>query len=212
MPPGGGLPPSGGWGPPPGGGSGWGPPGAPPGGPPFGPAPAAPPKRTGLYVALGCGCVVLLACVVGAASFGSILELLGPGEEVASTSVTIGQPFALDYVQDGAQRYEAWLEVDVDYSAGYNLNGTMLLSENGTAFGQYTLAETGTGSAVQERSSSRRVSWSSTNLGGNGHATGDASLFPIPARESGHRVTLSGTIYASPGTSGRVRLFVAKRD
>lgn len=218
MPPGGGgYPPSGGgWGPPPPGGSsgGWGTP--PPGGGGYGPPSAAPPpakkSRTGLYIGLGCGCMVLLSCVIGAIVVATSGSLFGPGEEVVSTPITVGQPFSLTYVQDGSQKYEAWLEVDVDYTAGYNLNGTMLLSENGTAFGQYSLEEDGEGSPVPERNSSTRVSWVTTNLNGNGSASGKVSLFPIPARSGGAQVTISGTIQANPGTTGTIRLFVAKRD
>ncbi len=222
MPPGGGYPPpgggggyppgGGGWGTPPPGGGGWGTP--PPGGGYMPPAAPPPKSKTGMYVGIGCGCLLLLVCVIGGVLYGtgSIASLLGPGEEVVSMPITLGQPFSLTYVQSGSQKYEAWLEVDVDYSAGYNLTGTILLSENGSPFGQYTLAEDGQGSPITERSSSKRVSWVTTNLGGNGSAEGKVSLFPIPARSSGAQVTLSGTIHASPGTSGSVRLFVAERD
>lgn len=222
-PPGGGFPPPGGGGfpPPGGGGGGWGtpPPGGgfppPPGGGAF-PPPAAPPQKskTGLYVGLGCGCLLLVACIIGGVLFatGGMSGLFGPGEEVVSTPIVLGQPFSLTYVQSGSQKYEAWIEVDVDYTAGYSLSGTILLSENGTPFGQYTLAEDGEGSPVSERNNSKRVNWVTTNLGGSGSAEGMVSLFPIPARSSGAQVTLSGTIHASPGTSGSVRLFVAKRD
>jgi hypothetical protein len=219
-PPGGppGTPPPGGAAPPPGGGWG-GPPG--PGGPgtppPGGFPPAQPPKksRTGLYVGLGCGCMLVLACLVGGgilAMGGGLASLMGPGEEVASTPIAPGQEFALSYVQDGSQKYRAWLEVDVSHSGGYSLSGPILLSENGQAFGQYTLAETGQGSPVQERSSSTRINWSSTHLGGSGSASGTVSLFPIPARTAGSTVTLSGTVNAPPGTTGTLRLFVAERD
>jgi hypothetical protein len=163
-------------------------------------------------VGLGCGCLALIGCIASAVAFPTLIGMLGPGEEVVSTQVTIGQPFVLEYGQDGSQKYEAWLEVDLEYTAGYNLSGPILLSENGTAFGQYTLAETGEGSPVQERNSSRRISWVSSNLNGNGSVEGMVSLFPIPARTSGTRVSLSGTIYGSPGTTGTIRLFVAKRD
>jgi hypothetical protein len=222
MPPGGGYPPGGGshppgggagWGPPPGGGGGWGPPGGtPPPGGPGSPQQAAPKKKTGLYLGLGCGCVVILGCIIAAVAFPSLIDMLGPGEEVASIPATIGQPFTLEYVQEGSQKYQAWLEVEVDYTAGYNLSGPILLSENGAAFGQYTLAETGEGSPVQERSGSRRVQWTSSSLNGSGRAEGNVSLFPIPARPDGHRVTISGTIHATPGTTGTLRFFVAKRD
>lgn len=224
IPPGGGYPPPGGGGfPPPGGGGGWGTP--PPGGggwgtpPPGGgfppPAVAPPPKsKTGLYVGLGCGCLLLLACVIGGVLYaaGGMHGLLGPGEEVVSTPIVFGQPFSLTYVQSGSQKYEAWIEVDVDYTAGYNLTGTILMSENGSPFGQYTLAEDGEGSPVAERRTDKRVGWEATNLAGSGSAEGKVSIFPIPARTSGAQITLSGTIHASPGTSGSVRLFVAERN
>src|SRR5687768_16460586 len=84
----------GGWGPPPGGG--WGPPGGTPppgGGYPPGPPMQPPPKsRTGLYVGLGCGCVLLLACGIGGIIYavGGLASLIGPGEEVLATPVTSG--------------------------------------------------------------------------------------------------------------------------
>lgn len=179
-------------------------------------APQQAPKksRTGLYIGVGCGCLVLLGCIVGGGVMfaGGLTGLLGPGEEVVSTPVTIGQPFTLTYVQDGSQKYEAWFEVDVSYTAGYNLNGTVLLSENGTPFGQYTLQEDGEGSPVTERDSSKRFNWSSTSLNGSGHASGTVALFPLPARTANGQITLSGTVQANPGTHGTIRLFIAKRD
>ncbi len=139
-------------------------------------------------------------------------NFFGPGEEVVATPITIGQPFSLTYVQDGSQKYEAWFELDLDYTGGYQLNGTMLLSQNGTAFGQYTLSENGDGSPVTERSSSKRIDWVTTNLNGSGSTSGKVALFPIPAEADGAQVTISGTITAPPGTTGTLRLFVAKRD
>ena len=47
---------------------------------------------------------------------------------------------------------------------------------------------------------------------GDGSVAGNVSLFPIPARTDGATVTISGTISAPPGTTGTVRLLVAKRD
>jgi hypothetical protein len=174
----------------------------------------APKSKTGLYVGGGCGCILLLACIAGGVvlAMGGIGGMFGPGEEVMSTPITVGQPFTLTYPQQGSQKYEAWLEVDLDFSAGYNLNGTLLLAENGQAFGQYTLQETGDGSPVTERSSSKRINWVTSSLNGNGSARGKVALFPLPARSAGSQVTLSGTIYANPGTTGTIRLFVAKRD
>lgn len=177
---------------------------------------APPPKksRTGLFIGLGCGCLVLLGCIIGGIVMfaGGISSMLGPGEEVASAQLTIGQPFNLTYAQAGSQKYEAWLEVDVDHTAGYELTGTVLLSENGTAFGQYTLQEDGDGSPVTERSSSKRINWVSSSFNGSGSTSGTTALFPIPARTAGSQVSLSGTIQATPGTTGRIRLIVAKRD
>lgn len=182
----------------------------------YGMAPQPPPQksRTGLYVGIGCGCLVILGCIIGGVVLATgVGGLLGPGEEVISTPISLGQPFTLTYVQDGDQKYEAWLEVDVSYSAGYNLTGTLLLSEGGAAFGQYTLNETGDGSPVTERSSSKRFNWVSSNINGSGSASGTVSLFPLPARTANGQVTISGTVQGSPGTTvNSIRLFVAKRS
>jgi hypothetical protein len=222
-PSGGGFPPPGG-----GGGGGWGPP--PPGGPqgpqgPYGPQPpqyppyqGPPPEpkksRTGLYVGGCCGCLVILGCIAGGAFLfrSGLTDLFGPGDEIATTTVTPNQPYTVQYEQDGDQKYQAWMEVDVDYTSGYNLNGTILLSANGTPFGQYTLSESGSGSPVTERSSSTRFNWTSTNMSGNGSASGMVSLFPIPAQADGALVTLTGTINTPPGVTGTIRIFVAKRN
>lgn len=217
QPPGGSPPSGGGWGPPPGGGGGWGPGTPPPGG--F-PPPQAPPKksRTGLYIGGGCGCLLLLACAIGGvivatgSGLSGLAGLLGPGEEVATTPIAPGQPFTLSYSQSGSQKYKAWLEVDLDFTAGYSLSGNVLLSENGQPFGQYTVAEDGEGSPVTERSESMRINWTSTNVGGSGSVDGTVSLFPIPARAAGSTVTLSGRLDAPAGTTGTLRLFVAERD
>jgi hypothetical protein len=178
-------------------------------------APQPPPQKskTGLYIGIGCGCLVVLGCIIGGIVLAASGSLMGPGEEVISTPISIGQPFTLTYIQDGSQKYEAWLEVDVSYTAGYNLTGTILLSEGGAAFGQYTLAETGTGSPVTERDSSKRINWVSSSANGSGSADGTVSLFPLPARTANGQVTISGTIQAPPGTTvNSIRLFVAKRS
>jgi hypothetical protein len=173
---------------------------------------APPPKsRTGLYVGLGCGCLLLFACVGAAAAY-FVLQAVKPGEEVAEAPVTLNQPFTVSYVQQGDQRYAAWLDVDVSYTSGYRMTGTAILSENGAPFGQYTLDEDGEGSPVQERDDTTRWDWSSTNLDGSGSASGDVQLFPIPSRPAGSTITISGTFTGQPGMTGTVRIFVAKRE
>ena len=210
-PPGGTPPNGGGWGPPPGGGGGWGPGTPPPGG--FPPAQQPPKKsRTGLYIGGGCGCLLLLACIGGGAFVAMSDMFAGMGEEVVSTPITPGQPFSLSYIQSGSQKYKAWLEVDLTFSAGYSLSGNVLLSENNQPFGQYTVAEDGDGSAVQERDEVIRTGWTSSQVNGSGSASGTVSLFPLPARADGSTVTLSGTLNAPPGTTGSIRLIIAKRD
>lgn len=215
-PPGGppGTPPGGG-GYPPGPPGGSYPGGPPPGGygtpPPGGfPQPQQPPpkkSRTGLLVGLGCGCLALVGCLVGGGVYYAINQM-GPGEEVVSTNITPGTPFSLSYIQSGSQKYAAWLEVDLDHPSSYSLNGTILLSENDSAFGQYTMSDTGSGAAITERSSSTRINWTSTSSS----TSGTVSLFPIPARTAGSTCSLSGTINAPTGTTGTIRLIVAKRD
>ena len=216
MPPSGGggtPPPGGGWGPP----SGGGPPsygGGPPsygGGPPSqgGFPPQAPPQKskTGLYIGVGCGCMLLLACVVGGGIYAAI-DAAGPGEEVTSVDATIGQPFTLTYNQSGSQKYAAWLEVDLDHSSSYNLTSTIIMSADGVPFGQYTMAEDGNGSPVTERSDSIRLSWVHTGSS----TSGTTRLFPIPAQSSGQTISITGTVQAPPGTTGQIRIFVAERD
>jgi len=201
---------------------GWGPPGTPPPGwgtpPPMGypqqpqmMAPPPPKSRTGLYVGLGCGCLLLFACVGAAAAY-FVLQAAKPGEEVASTPVTFNQPFTVSYVQQGSQKYAAWLEVDVSYTSGYRITGTVLLSENNAPFGQYTLDEDGEGCPVEERDDTTRWEWSSENLDGSGSAGGTVLLFPIPARAAGGTVTISGTFTGQSGMSGTIRVIVAKRE
>lgn len=207
--------PPGGTPPPGGGGGGWGTPppgGGPPGGPPsYGqgfPPPQQPKKsKMGLYVGLGCGCLILMGCLIGGGIWWMI-DAMGPGEEVSSIDVTPGQPFTLTYAQDGSQKYMAWLEVDLDHSSSYSLTGPITLSADGNAFGQYTLDEDGSGSPVTERSDSVRISW----VHSGSSTSGTTKLFPIPNQIDGSTVTLSGTISAPPGTTGQIRLFVAKRD
>ncbi len=213
MPPGGATPPpgGGGWGPPPGGG----PPsygGGPQGGPPsyggFPPQQAAPKSKKGLYIGIGCGCLLIFGCAAGGAGIWAMISAMGPGEEVTTTNATVGQPFTLTYTQDGSQKYAAWLEVDVDHVTSYNLTGTIMLSADGTPFGQYTLDEDGSGSPITERNSSTRMNWmhSSSSTSGTTH------LFPIPAQSAGQTVSITGTINAPPGTTGQIRVFIAKRD
>jgi len=215
VPPGGTPPGGGGWGPPPGGG---GPPsygGGPPsygGGPPsqggFPPQQAAPKKsKTGLYIGLGCGCLLLLFCVAGGGIFAAI-NAMGPGEEVTTTDAIVGQPFTLTYTQDGSQKYAAWLEVDLNHTSSYNLTSTIMLNADGTPFGQYTLNEDGSGSPITERSSSTRMNW----VHSGSSTSGTTHLFPIPAQTAGQTVTVTGTVNAPPGTTGQIRIFIAERD
>lgn len=200
-PPGGGYPPGGSY---PGGSY---PGGSHPGG--FPPPQQPPPKKsnTMLYLGIGCGCLAILGCLVGGGVVWGIGSL-GPGEEVVSTPINPGTPFTLSYVQDGSQKYEAWLEVDVGHTADYSLTGTILLSENDSAFGQYTVADDGDGSAIEERDGSTRINWTHTSSA----TDGTVSLFPIPERTNGATISLSGTISGTPGTTGTMRLIVAKRD
>lgn len=155
--------------------------------------------------------MAILGCLISAAVAIPLLNA-GPGEEVASAPVTLGQPYAVTYNQDGDQRYEAWLEVDIEYTQGYQLNGNALLSENGAAFGQYTVDDDGEGSPVTERDSSTRSPWSSSSANGDGSSDGNVLLFPIPAKTDGATVTVSGTITAPPGTTGTLRLLITERD
>ena len=46
------------------------------------------------------------------AEVGGLSSMIGPGEEISSTVVTPGQPFTVTYLQDGDQKYQAWMEVD----------------------------------------------------------------------------------------------------
>jgi len=151
--------------------------------------------------------MLIFACLLGGGIFMAI-NAMGPGEEVATIDATVGQPFTLTYSQDGSQKYAAWLEVDLDHSASYNLTGTIVLSADGVPFGQYTLAEDGSGPAVSERSDSVRLSWVHTGSS----TSGTTKLFPIPAQNGGQTITVTGTVNAPPGTTGRIRIFVAKRD
>lgn len=173
----------------------------------------APPKksRKGLFIGLGCGCLVVLGCLVGLVAMVGLVGTLAPGEEVASTTVTFGQLFVLTYEQSGSYKYDAWLELDLEFSQGYELTGTVLLSESEVPFEQYTLREDGFASPVVERRSSKRINWRITRDSELGRVSGKASLFPISARAAGSRVSLSGTIEARPGTTGTIRLFVTKR-
>ena len=169
-------------------------------------------SKVGLYIGGGCGCLLVLGCLVGGLFGFSAYSALSPGEEVVSTQVTLGQPYTVSYTQSGDQRYQLWMELDLEHDNGYQLNGTSLLSENGTAFGQYTINEDGNGSPVQERNSRLQMSWRTSSVNGRGSTAGTLSLFPIPARTDGGTVTISGTLTGTPGMTGTVRLFVAKRD
>lgn len=172
-----------------------------------------PPKKSkmGWLIGGGCGCVALLGCLIGGIAY--FVMSMGPGEEVASTQVNLGQPYSVSYPQSGSQRYQAWMEVDVSYSSGYSLAGNALLADAAGAFGEYNIEENGSGNPVRERSdSTTRMNWTSTNLNGSGSTSGTVSLFPIPARTDGTTVTVSGTLNAPPGTTGTVRVFIAKRD
>lgn len=133
-----------------------------------------------------------------------------PSATSHDVDVFLRQPFSLTYVQAGSQRHEAWLEVDLQHAvSGYRLTGTIMLLSDGTPFGQYTLDERGTGSAVAERSSSARERWVSSVSDGRRRTQGVVSLFPLPARTPGESITISGTIGTGDGTAGRLRLIVS---
>ena len=156
--------------------------------------------------------LALIGCLAGGGAWWMV-NRLKPGDEVQSVTVQPGQPFVLTYTQDGDQRYMVWMEVDCSYTNGYSLTGPILLSANNSPFGQWTLAEDGSGSPIQERNTAVRYGWTSTSLNGNGSADGTVQLFPIAAQADGATVTLSGTITAGPGVTVRsLRVFVAERD
>jgi len=93
----------------------------------------------------------------------------------------------------------------VSHSQGLNLTGPINITVNGQLIGQYTLAMTGSGSPVAQRSSSRQVNW----VHSGSSTSGTTMLFPLPNYESGATVTVSGTVTAAPGTTvNNMRIFV----
>lgn len=177
--------------------------------PPSGPTPPPPKKsKLPLILGIGCGCVLVLV-IAGAVGAYLFYRALAPGEEIATTDVQPGQPFTVTYTQDGDQQYEVWMDVDVSYTNGLQLNGPINISVNNELRGQYNLEMTGSGSPIRERSSSKNVNWVTTNLGGNGSASGKTFLFPLPAYDDGATITLSGTVTASQGlVARRLRILV----
>jgi hypothetical protein len=171
---------------------------------------AAPQKsnNTKYFIAAGgCGCLLLLGCIIGGAIMASAM---GPGEEVASVDITPGQPINVSYLQDGDQDYEVWLMLeDVNHGGTLSLDGPLLLSAAGTPFGQYTMRfnASASGSPVVERSTSKRTSWTTTNTS----ASGNTQCFPIPHQAAGATITITGTLQGPAWNTGRVRLVVTKK-
>lgn len=174
--------------------------------------PTPPPQKGGVgkWIALGCGCLLILLIAGGVGGFFA-WKAMTPGEEVGAADIALGQQFQVAYTQSGDTQYEIWLDVDVAYSQGYQLNGPINISVNNQHVGQYQLAETGDGSPIQGRNVSKRAPWSSTNLNGSGSASGKVFLFTLPAYDDGASISVWGTINGSPGlTPNRLRLMVTE--
>ncbi len=134
---------------------------------------------------------------------------MSPGEEVAAADVTLGQQYQTTYTQEGDTQYEIWLDLDVTYSQGLQLTGPINITVNDEHVGQYQLSYNGSGAPIQGRSGSKRVNWTSTNINGNGSASGKLFLFKLPAYDEGANVMIWGTINGSPGMAAqRLRLMV----
>jgi hypothetical protein len=171
---------------------------------------APPPKKggAGKWIAMGCGCVLVIAIAATIAII-MLVKSVGPGEEVTSTDAVLGQQFQATYTQSGSQQYEVWLDLDVAYTSGYQLAGPINISVNNQHVGQYQLAETGSGSPIQGRNTRVTYTWVSTNIGGAGGTSGKLKLFTLPAYESGATVTVWGTITGNPGlNASRLRVLV----
>ncbi|MGF1469275.1 MAG: hypothetical protein ACFCGT_24395 [Sandaracinaceae bacterium] len=156
-----------------------------------------------MYVGLGCGCLTILLCAVGIGVGYTRLVPPTPGEERASMALSPGQPFTLSYVQHGDERYAAWLDVATE-AGTYQLRGPVLLSDDGTPFGQYTVDDDGVGPPVVERDREVRVDRDPAQ----GAPRTAVRLFPLPRREDGHTISLSGTL---EGGGAAFRLYVTVR-
>lgn len=183
--------------------------GTPPPAGPMGPAPPQPKKsRVGLYIGIGCGCLLIASIAVALIIYLAV-GVLGPGDEIATANVQPNAPFVLTYTQTGSEQREIWMELDVSYTQGLRLAGPINISKNNQVIGQYNLELTGSGSPIRERSVSKNINWVSTNLSGSGSTSGKTHLFPLPAYEEGATVSLTGTITAAQGLTARqLRIFV----
>lgn len=174
------------------------------------PPPPAKKGGAGKWIAMGCGCVLIVVIAAVVAIF-MVVKSVGPGDEVATADATLGQQFQATYTQSGSQQYAVWLDLDVSYSQGYQLSGPINISVNGQHVGQYQLQETGSGSPIQGRSNRLTTSWVSTNIGGSGSTSGNLKLFTLPAYDDGATVLVWGTISGTPGmTATRLRLQVTE--
>ena len=176
------------------------------------PPPTPPPNKGGVgkWIAIGCGCATIVIIAIAVTIF-FVVKSAGPGTEVAAGDVALGQQFQVPYTQSGTKQYGIWLDLDVAFSQGFQLNGPINISVNNQHVGQYQLAYNGSGSPIQGRSSSKRINWVTTNINGNGSARGKVFLFKLPAYDSGASITIWGTINGTPGmTAQRLRLMVTE--
>jgi hypothetical protein len=202
-----------------------GPPGFPqqpwnPQGPPagnWGPPPPAPKSSALKWIGLGCGGLLLLGCLGSVAVWAigrSALGAFGPGEELSAAPVTPGVPFVLSYSQ-GATSHETrvWLDLDVSFSNNLQLSGALTLRCNGTPIGQYNLqvANGECTSPVRESSNASCFSWRHSQANGQGSMAGQTRLFVVVPQPPNATITLSGLVFASPGTQLRkLRVFASE--
>ncbi len=148
-----------------------------------------------------------LACVGGIVGFLVLgkAALDGIGNEVATTPVAPGTPFALTFTQGSDKDSRVWLDLDVSYAGALQITGPLAVRVNGTPVAQYNVQIAGGGCSapVRERTGSFCLNWRHSEVNGSGSLSGDTRLFTVDAQPRGATITVTGMLFTTPGAQVR---------
>lgn len=177
----------------------------------MGPPPA--PKKSGgmlKWILGGCGCLVLLgACIGGGVWFGIQSAI---GTEHTRYPVVAGQPFSFQFTTGSAEEHVVWLQYDLAHTMPWQLGGSVsVATAAGVPLKTVQLTTSASGATTSEGGSRMDMNSASTNVNGNGNASGTTRLFAIPAQPNGTTLIVSGTVMPASGTTLNSASMVIRR-
>lgn len=181
------------------------PPGAYPPAPQWAPPPQKKSSGGVKFVAVGCSVMLAAGLCAGAVGYSVFSKALSGGNELVAQPVSSGTPFLFEARSNGKE-LRVWLEVDAQHTDDFPIQGSVIVSANGTPVRQATLNGSlggGCTNPTTGEGSSICLNWRTTRVNGQGSVSGRTRLFTVPASAQGTPVTFGGTLIVGSGTTLR---------